>query len=56
MVGSALVFVFLGTGEIEDYNDPATMDQRKAERKKLKEEAKQKKAEEKRLKKEANKK
>lgn len=47
MIGAAALFVVCGTGEVEDYNDPPTMMEKKAERKRKKEEAKQKKAEEK---------
>lgn len=45
MVGSASFFVLLGSGEIQDYNEPNSMQEKKAERKRKREEAKQQKAE-----------
>lgn len=47
MVLCALVFVVWGTGKVQDYNEPLTMAEKKAERTKLAEEVKKKKAEEK---------
>lgn len=47
MIFCAMVFVLWGSGRIQDYNEPLKLAEKKAERKRLAEEAKQQKAAEK---------